>query len=302
VLSAFSQAPGETNTVFNFLRTDVSARSAALAGSFVSATNDPNVLFYNPAGLSTLDAPLGSAGFFKDLLDINSGHIAYSQEIEGFGYAGAGILYTNYGSFTETDEGGNALGSFTASDLALVLGYSNTLEENLYYGAGVKFIYSSIAGYTSTGLAGDLGLLYVIPDSRITLGASVRNIGGQTHPYMGTRENLPLDVSIGGSIVPRGLPLLLSVNFHRLNDSADNIGDRFRGFTIGGEFTLSKVLQLRFGYDNTKRKDLKVGTSAGLAGFSGGVGINVGDYRVDYSLSSLGTIGTVHRISITARL
>jgi hypothetical protein len=96
--------------------------------------------------------------------------------------------------------------------------------------------------------------------------------------------------------------LLLNVNFHKLNESQDTFGDRFAAFTVGGEFTLSKVLQLRVGFDNEKRKDLKIGTTTGLAGFSGGVGINVTDYRVDYSLSSLGSIGNLHRISISTNL
>ena len=293
----------ETNTVFNFLRNDVSPRAAALAGSFVTVTGDPNSIFYNPAALSTLETPMGSLGFFKHLLDINSGYVSYSQSFEDLGSFGAGVIYTNYGSFDETDDLGNNLGNtFTANDFALVLGYSNLLDENLHYGANVKFIYSAIAGYKSTGIAGDLGLLYTVPESKVTLGASIRNMGSQLKSYISTREELPLDFVVGVSIVPRGLPLLLNVNFHKLNESQDTFGDRFAAFTVGGEFTLSKVLQVRVGFDNEKRKDLKIGTTSGLAGFSGGVGINVTDYRVDYSLSSLGSIGNLHRISISTNL
>jgi long-subunit fatty acid transport protein len=61
-----------TNTVYNFLRLDVSARAAGMAGSFVSIMEDPNAIFYNPAGLSTLQSSMASVGFFKHLLDINS--------------------------------------------------------------------------------------------------------------------------------------------------------------------------------------------------------------------------------------
>lgn len=300
VLLGFGGAEGQvgTTSVYEFLRNDVSARAAAMAGSFVSITNDPNVLFYNVAGLGTLDTPRGSVGFFKHLLDINAGYISYGQSFNDIGYFGGGILYTNYGSFTRTDELGNNIGSFNASDIAVAVGYSNILEENLYYGASLKFIYSSIAGYRSTGLAGDLGLLYVMPENRISLGISVRNLGRQLSTYLGTQENLPLDVSIGGSIVPRCIPLLLNVNIHKINEQTDNFADRFRAFGVGGEFTLSKVFQLRFGYNNEQRKDLQIGTTTGLAGFSVGLGVNVSHYKVDYALSSLGTIGSLHRISV----
>ena len=297
-LLSFQYSFSETNTVFDFLRNDVSPRAAALAGSFVTVTGDPNSLFYNPAGMSTLETPMGSIGFFKHLLDINAGYLSFSMPYEDLGYFGAGIVYTNYGTFDQTDDLGNTLSSFSASDFALTLGYSNIVEDNIHVGINVKFIYSSIASYTSTGLAGDFGILYAIPDSKVTLGASVRNIGTQLKSYMSTKEDLPLDFAVGASVIPRGLPLLLNLNFHKLNEDQDTFTDRFRAFTVGGEFTLSKVLQARVGFDNEKRKDLKVGTSSGLAGFSGGVGITVNEYKVDYSLSSLGSIGNLHRISI----
>jgi hypothetical protein len=292
-------ARSESNSVFNFLRNDVSPRAAALAGSFVTITNDPNSIFYNPAALSTLENPTGSIGFFKHLVDINAGYLSYGQQYEDLGYFGAGIQYTNYGTFDRTDEIGNALGTFSASDFALTLGYSNLFEENVHYGANLKLIYSSIAGYTSTAVAGDLGILVQVPEQRLAIGASLRNIGRQMKAYMSTREDLPLDFVIGASVVPRGLPLLLNLNFHKLNESQDSFTDRFRSFTVGGEFTLSKVLQARVGFDNEKRKDLKLGTSSGLAGFSGGIGILVSGYRFDYSLSSLGKIGELHRVSIS---
>jgi hypothetical protein len=296
------QARAGSNTVYNFLRNDVGARAAAMAGSFVTMTNDPTAFFYNPASGATMDAPGGSLGFFKHILDINAGHLVYSQHVEDLGYISGGILFTQYGSFTETDERGSALGTFSAADLALSVGYSDSPLENLYYGVTAKFVYSGIGSYSSTALAADAGILYTIPESRLALGASLRNLGGQMSSYAGVGESLPLDLTVGASVVPRGLPLHLHLNFHRLTDDAESFGDRLRWFTIGGEFTLSTALQLRLGYDNGRRQDLKIGSSAGLAGFSIGLGLTVSDYHIDYALSSLGAIGNLHRISVAARL
>jgi len=299
---AGSRASGGTNTAYDFLRADVGARSAALAGSVVSLTGDANSIFFNPAGLSTLDRTVGSLGFFKHLMDINAGYLSFAQPIKDFGHFGAGIQYFNYGSFDETDDLGNTIGSFGASDLAVTIGYSNTLEDNLHYGINTKLIYSQIAGYTSAGLAADFGLLYAIPQSRVSVGASIRNLGAQVSQFVETREDLPLDVVVGGSIIPEGLPLLLSVNFHKLNQDVEKFSDRLKSFSVGGEFTLSPVLQLRFGYNNGRRQDLKIGTSSGLAGFSGGLGITIDEYKLDYALSSLGKVGSWHRISIGTNL
>jgi hypothetical protein len=269
-----------------------------MAGSFLTVTNDPDAVFYNMAGLATLDAPRGTAGFFKNLLDINSGYLTYSQRVEEIGSFGAGILYTNYGSFTETDEAGNEIGSFSAGDLALSVGYSNAVDTSLSYGAGVKFIYSSIAGSNSAGIAADAGILYRIPATKVALAASVRNLGAQLSTYLGHRETLPIDLSVGASIVPKGLPLLLCLTFHRLTNDVPSFGERLAAFSLGGEFTVSRAVFLRFGYDNAQRKDLKIGESAGMAGFSAGIGILYRQFKLDYAFSSLGSIGGLHRVSV----
>lgn len=290
---------GGAKTVFNFLRNDVGARAAGLAGSFTTIQGDPDVLFYNPAGLASLNSSVGSAGFFKHLLDINAGYLSYSTEVEGIGRFGAGVVYTNYGSFDETNEVGTTLGTFGASDLALSIGYAFSVEENVYLGGAIKGIYSTIGSYSATGVAADLGVLYTIPSSRFALGASIRNLGAQLSSYGSVTEDLPLDIGLGASIVPKGLPLLLNVGVHRLNDDAPDFVTRFRAFTVGGEFTLSKVVLLRVGYDNARRKDFKIGSSADLAGFSAGLGILVSGYHFDYALSSLGKAGNLHRISLS---
>ena len=78
--SSFSQ-----NNTYDFLRLDMSARAGALAGSFVANSDDPNVIFYNPAGLKTLEGSPISFSFIKHLLDINLASLAYSTDIEGIG-------------------------------------------------------------------------------------------------------------------------------------------------------------------------------------------------------------------------
>lgn len=287
------------NSTYSFLRNDVGARSAAMAGSFVSMRNDVNTIFYNPAGLATLTQSQASFGFFKHLLDINAGYASYAQELSGVGMVGFGVNYVNYGTFDETDVLANKLGTFGAGDLALSVGFAGELEENLSYGVAGKFIYSSIADARSSAIAADFGILYVIQGANpISMGASVLNLGTQLNPYIDTRENLPLEIKIGATVKPEHLPLLLSVNVHRLNDTQDDLISHFRAFSVGGEFTLSKELRFRFGFDNERRRDLKLGTSSGLAGFSFGGGLVLETLRFDYGYASLGKIGSLNRVTV----
>lgn len=306
VVSLFfaSSAFSSENPTYEFLRSDVSARSAAMAGSFVSVLDDINTMFYNPASLASLNQPQASFGFTKNLLDVNSGYAAYGQQYGDLGTFGLGVDYVNYGSFdwTTTDPN-NVIGTFSAGDFALLLGYAYTPEENLYLGINGKFIYSSIADAHSSALALDAGALYYVPgDNPLTFGFSISNLGTQLSSYLGTRENLPLDITIGATLKPQHLPLLLSLNFHKLNEQQDSFMQRFKSFSVGGEFTLSKPLRFRFGFHNERRSELKLGITNGFAGFSLGGGLVLETLRFDYAYISLGNIGSINQITVAMNL
>jgi hypothetical protein len=289
---------GERPT-YDFLRQDVSARASAMAGSFVSMHGDPSGVFYNPATIGTALQSQAVFGYTSHLLDINSGIAVYSQALPDVGVFGVGVNYINYGTFDQTDVLSNKLGTFGAGDMAFSLSFARMYEENIYLGVTAKFIYSAIAEVSSSALAADLGLLYLIPgDDPISFGISLLNIGSQIDPYMTTREPLPFEIKIGGTIKPQHLPLQLNLNFHKLNEERDTFVDRFSAFSVGGEFTLSKALRLRFGYNNEQRKELKIGTSAGMAGFSLGGGLVLNKLRLDYGFNSLGKIGSISRIML----
>ncbi|MCF6269011.1 MAG: type IX secretion system protein PorQ [Melioribacteraceae bacterium] len=280
---------------YDFLRVDSSPRAAALAGAYVAINDDPNIIFYNPAGITNVENVPISFSFMKYIVDINSVSLASTFNIDGIGKFASSLQYINYGDFEERDESGNKLGNFKPSDLALTLAYGNSFDENLTYGIGLKLIYSNIADYTSLGVAGDFGIQYSLPQNGWNFGLSILNIGNQLTYYNEAREDLPTSIQLGGSKKLEHMPLQLFFAFTRLNDE-----DRLKFFNIGAEFTLSKIIQLRFGYNNIKREEYKVASSAGLGGFSFGIGIDVKGYDVDYAFNSMGDIGTVHRIGVTA--
>ena len=291
-----------SQNTYEFLRIDNSARAGALGGTFITYYDDADIIFYNPAGMMLMDNSPISFSFTKHLMDINLASLAYSTEIKDLGRFGTAIQYINYGSFDGADEFGTRNGEFNVAEFAVLLGYAGTLDENFYYGTNVKLIYSTIADVSSSAVAFDLGLHYAIPSQQINIALVALNLGTQLSSYIDTKENLPIDVAFGISKRLENLPVRLSLNFHKLTEKRDNFGQRFKAFSAGTEFYLSKVLTLRLGYDNEKRSELKVGTTAGIAGFSLGVGVNVSTYRFDYGYSSLGLIGGFHRISLVTAL
>jgi len=300
-ISTASITLGQTTT-YDFLRIDMSARAAALGGSFVTNNDDVDVLFFNPAGLGFLEKDPVSFSFVKHLLDINLFSLTYSTEFENIGRFGAGVQYINYGSFDEADVNGNITGEFNAGELAFLLSYTNKFMNDFYYGANAKFIYSSIADQSSSAIGLDLGVNYEFPEIMLNLGASILNIGTQISSYTDLKEDLPLDVLIGVSKRLERLPVRLSLDFHNLNQDREEFYQRFKGFSIGAEFYLSEVFTLRFGYDNERREDFKLGSSAGIAGFNGGLGVNISEYKFSYAYSSLGTVGALQSLTLSTSL
>jgi len=295
-LSLRAQSPA----VFDLLRSDPSARAAAMGGTFVSIAGDPAAITVNPASIATIDSSQASLSFFKHVLDINSGTITAGGEIEGIGRVGAALTFTDYGSFDRVDrEFAQVQGTFGANDMILTLGWGTDLGEGFRAGVAGKAIYASLADSSSVALAVDGGLMYIDTARRVQVGLSILNLGAQVSRFGGDEnEPMPIDMKVGVSHQLRGLPLLIGVNFHRLLDEYSTFFERFASFSVGGEFTLSRPLRLRIGYNNRVREDVPIGSSKGVSGFSAGLGIVIAGYRIDYGFNSLDRLGGLHRVSV----
>jgi hypothetical protein len=285
-------------TPYSVLRYNSSARASGLAGAMVAMPDDPTSVFYNPASIATVeDKPL-SFTFLKHVLDINSGNVTYIKKYDDIGTFGASVIYTNYGSFDETDNLANKTGTFSANDMIFDFSYANQFDTNLYYGASLKFIYSNLSDMNSLAFALDAGLFYKFKDGRSNFGLSILNAGAQISRYNNLSEDLPLDIRIGINHRLVGLPLLLNFSFHHLADETDKFMDKLLNFSLGGEIYFGKYVQGRIGYDNYIRKYSSPDNSKKMSGFSGGFGIKTKNFDLDYSVSAVGTAASLHRFGL----
>jgi hypothetical protein len=300
--------------VYEFLNIATNARAAALGNSFVAMKNDPNTLFSNPAALisvtkrdSTQEGLPVSFGMTKHVLDINEGYISFGGQIpeaEAGAFA-VGVQYMSYGTFDGRDNTGQQTGDFSAGDFALAVGYAGTVPgREINYGVAVKYISSTLVSggagenFSSSGIAADLGLYYELESAQMTFGASALNIGTQLSTYAGVQEPLPFNLQFGVSKKLERLPLTLHLAFRNITRDLEgrNFFYALNDFSLGGEFNLSKVMRLRFGYENQKRRDLKTPEGLGLAGFSFGLGFAFTKLNFDYSISAMGpALSDLHR-------
>ena len=289
---------------FEFLRTDFSARQAALGSAFLTVRGDLNGLGLNPAGLAYLDEQRQfTFNYTNYLIDINGGMGAYTQKVPYLKRVAVSITYMDYGRFDETDQFAVKTGrTFSANDLALALTQADHLDENFSYGLSTKLAYSKIDQYTAMAWLFDFGLLYKATfESELYFAVTLQNLGWQLDTYAGNKETLPTSFNVGVSKKLAHLPLEVSFRLLKLNVGTEKWYDRFKRFSVGGEFRLSEHLHLRLGYDNEQHQSLQsaITTQGKFAGLSAGVGIFVKKFRIDYAYSNFEFLGNVHRFGIT---
>jgi hypothetical protein len=291
VIALHVSAKSAGTTGFELFRTDGWARSAALGGSQVAVGGDLLSLYANPAGLGDMTGPQASAGFFKHVLDINAGSLAYARPIPSFGVAALGITYLDYGKFDRATEFGERTGEFGASDVLVTAAAARELATNISGGAALKFLNETIDSYSASALALDVGFLYHTGYKGWDVGGGVYNLGFATSAFLSKKDDLPTLTRLGFSTPLEHLPVRFSAAAEYL--AAEGV----RG--AGGlEFTFTPFLQGRIGY-NSVGIDQRVGLSKdALAGFSGGIGIHIKSISVDYALTSEGSIGYLHRFTI----
>ena len=292
------------DTPYNFIRFNSTARASAMSNAVMSIEGDASFLLFNPALLQTNEDKTLYTTFSKHVLDINSGNIIYKInqfDMDG-GALAAQVNFNSYGSFDYLDDTGNMYGNgFSGADLSFGLTYSNELDSNWYYGVTGKLIYLSLEEQSSTAFAVDAGMFYKYNDGT-NFGVSMLHIGTEITSLYGQSATLPLDIRVGANHRLKGLPLLVNISFHHLGDKVDSFFDRFKNFAIGGELYLSKVINLRIGYDNQIRNFASADEKKGLSGLSGGIGLKFETLDFDYGYAEYGASIGIHRFSLALEI
>ncbi len=323
---------GGSNT-YDFLKLVNTARISGMGGNCISVKEeDINLSYDNPAILSKKIKNTASLNYINYLTDINYGYASYVLDLDSFNRFGTfsvGMLFANYGSFTQTEANGDVIGRFKAADYALNIGYGKSiLDSSLSLGANLKTIYSSLYTYHSLALAADLGALYYHPQHLFGLGLTIQNVGVSLTHYSDNNAKTPFPFSINFGISKKlkKAPLRITVTGTNLqvwdltysdpsNPTPDKnpftgeairkskfktVGDKFmRHILFSGEFLLSKNLQLQLGYNYRRRKELKIDSYGGITGFSFGVGYKISSFQLNYSWAKYHLGGASNTLSIS---
>ena len=294
---------------FSFLRLEPSARASALGGSFVAVPGeDATGIYFNPALLHPSMEGALSFSYLNHLSDINAGFISYARAFSSIGTLGFGLRFVNYGTLQGATSTGEKTGTFGAGDVALTVGTSREYSERIRYGANVHVVYSSVSSYSATALATDFGVTYSKPETGLTAGASINNLGFALNSLGEQRDDLPFDIRLGASKKLTHLPLLISLMVYNLDEIGGDIGDKSRldalveHVALGGEFLLGSSLRARIGYNHRRHNDLKTKSRLDLAGFAFGIGLKLNRFTFDYGRNSWSANGALNQLSVATSL
>lgn len=283
-------------SAFSFLKINVGGRAVAMGGAFTGLSDDEAALYYNPAGLASLEQSRFIAEYNNYFTDLQSGFAGYIRPLSEGKVFGIQISYLNYGEFTQTDRAGNIEGTFGGGDLMVATSFAIRRGYNLAAGATAKFIYEKIQEFSATGFAVDLGLHYTGDRARYTGGLLLQNLGTQLSSLgTGEKNGLPTLVRIGGSIRPRGLNSVITSDLIVPFDNNAEIA-------VGAEYFNLHPLFLRMGWNSFGSNFRTQYSDNGLAGLTFGFGVNYRSMQFSYAYSPAGDLGDAHRVTLTGSI
>jgi len=179
-------------------------------------------------------------------------------------------------------------GDFSTNDMALLLSYSRSIIPAIGIGTNLKYLRSSIGSDKAATYALDFGAIGHVPGERLSLGASVLNIGSGLQ-FIDQVDHLPLTLALGAAYKPVN-PLQLSLDFKH------QPYDQFSELDAGAEYGIG-VFAFRAGYA-APVQGVDTSVSA-MDHFRGGLGIKISRYRADYTLAPFGDLGLTQRFTLS---
>ncbi|MCX5788845.1 MAG: hypothetical protein NTX64_10125 [Elusimicrobia bacterium] len=272
--SAAAATGGHPGAIFNF---GANARALGMGNAYTALSQDDSSVYYNPAGLGSMDKRSVSLTEATLVDGVNYNYIGLGQPALGGGF-GLNLLRMGVGGVDGRDENNQATGSLGYSEMAFAAGYGRRglLDGQASIGVSAKMLQRNFPGDTNRLYGLDAGASYIVPgfDSRLQVAGMAQNL---LQASMGdTSDKMPLLLKLGAAwqVVP-GLRLVGDFSSDRQFSMGTEYGWRFAAFRVG-----------------VQQQGLTFGT--GLYLWNG--------FQVDYAVYNDVTTGLSNRLSVGWRL
>ena len=256
--------------------------------SQVAATDDLYASFWNPAGLSKLEKPQLALMHNEWFAEINQEFVGLALPIGKSNTVGISANFLSFGDIQGRDQEGNLTEVFRPYDLAMVLSYARGFGKKLSFGLNAKYIREQISDENGTGIAFDFGGLYNFSNVPLSFGINAQNVGPRVK-YVEDAFQLPFVLRVGTAYRLFNDDAILTFDFIRPTDNDNE-------FAAGIGYTIANILQIRTGY----KYQLGGNDLGAISGLTGGFGLSLLRFQIDYALVSFGDLGLTHRLSLIA--
>jgi len=280
-------------------------------GSVNVSKSDYSVDFFqsNPALSSDTLNNWASANHLFYFAGTGLSSFSYQHDFKKIGAMSFAVNHLNLGSIDGYDIIGTPTGAFSSGETILTIGKSH--QVNLFrFGINVKGLFSNLAGYRASALLLDLGGAFVHSEKDLSIGLAFKNLGVVLDEFSPTsRSQLPFDVQAGVTYKPEHMPLRFSATAYRMtdynvpyegNDTEEGINTLDKVLShlnFGAEVFIHKNVNLLFGYNFLKHKELKLETVGGGSGVS--VGAVVKLKQLNFAFSRAGYVtGGAYQLSL----
>ena len=293
----------------SFLRIGVGARAVGMGETFVAVANDPSAIYWNPAGLASLQRREVSLSYVQWPADVDFGHATIVVPIKRLGGSVGlqlGVLATTIDETTEEQPFGTGR-SFAYSDMVIGATYARRWTDKLLVGAGLKYVHedlgSQVGGPTTSAFLVDIGSIYYLGLGSVRIATSLTSFGPQLEPsgdwvspitgelrqYAGFDP--PMVFRYGLAFEPFEKANQRLTTAFEVNQPADNE----QILKAGAEWQYLRRFALRSGY-NFSVDALKLSAGAGFV-----TEIDHSRLNIDYAWTDGGPLGSVHRMTLGVR-
>ena len=315
---------------YQFLNSVSTARVAALGGNLIAVKDkDVDLGFYNPSLLNKEMGGQLSFTFVNYFANSNFTYAGYAHHIDDLGTFAVTIQHLSYGKFKETNNIGNVIGEFKASETNITFGYGREVSEVFSVGANLKTIFSSLERYSSFGMAIDVAGTYHNKETGFSAAGVIKNTGYQFSTYYDNaeRNGLPFEVQLALAYKLKHAPIRFSVagenlqtwdltyadpnaqtvldplTGEKVTPEKPSFGDKLmRHVVVGAEILITEHFNIRLGFNYKRRQELKVAVRPGMGGMSLGFGMRVKNLHLSYGFAAYSRAVSSHHFTITTNL
>lgn len=321
----YSQNVSKTGTTSgNILEIGVGAVSTSMGGAFVSVANDASALYWNAAGIATLDQYEAIIVHTDWIAETNYDYAGIVLPLGDFGSLGFSFTSLSMDDMkVRTVEKPDGTGEFfSAGDINFGLSYARKLSERFSIGFTVKYIEQNIWHMKASAFAFDVGTIFKTDlFGGMIIGASMSNFGtpmklnGRDTRYFiriddtkqGSNESIPTNIELDEWDLPLTFQIGISTNIletdnYSLKIAADALvpNNDYQSMNIGTELCVLDFIKLRGGYNSLFLIDAEGGLSFGV-GVDSQMLLSIAKVNFDYAFRDFGRLQNIHTFSLGIR-